>query len=172
MKPLTIRISAILASCLLAGSALAEDLTVLSDSEPKPQLPVVFKSEDGNLHPLNPQLHKLSIVHFWASWCVPCVKELPQVDAVAKAYAGKDLHLVAISLDTNIATVKKFYAEHHIANLTPYIDMGSASFSAAKLKGLPATIIFNKEGEEIASTEGPLNWTDKKVMDFIEGQLK
>jgi thiol-disulfide isomerase/thioredoxin len=173
MKPVIIRFSAFLASCLLVTGAIADDLSGLTlKSPPGPQPAVIFMGADGNMHPLNPQQHKLSIVHFWASWCIPCIKELPQVDAAAKAYADKDVRVVAISLDTDLGKVITFFAEHNIANLTPYTDMGNASFKASKSKGLPATLFLDSEGKEIARAEGPMDWSDKKVKDVIEGALK
>ena len=85
MRFATIRFSALLASCLLAVSAYANEAVKLAIEAPKPAPAVVFKTQDGALHPLNYGKDTLTAVHFWATWCVPCVGELPEVDAAAKA---------------------------------------------------------------------------------------
>jgi thiol-disulfide isomerase/thioredoxin len=116
--------------------------------------------------------HALTAVHLWAIWCVPCLKELPEVDAAAAAYKDKDFHVVAISMDTDMAKVKQFFADKGIKTLVPAIDKDSASFRAAHLRGLPGTLFFNKKGELIGRADGPLDWKAKSTTDFIESQLK
>lgn len=172
MRHATIRFSALLASCLLAVSAYAADTVGLTVESPKAAPAVVFKTADGNMHPLNPGKDQLTAVHFWATWCVPCLAELPEVDAAAKAYDSKGFRVVAVSLDNDIGKVAPFFAGHHITTLTPALDMGNASFMAAHLAGLPGTLFIDKNGKEIARADGPLDWKSKEVTGFIASHLK
>ncbi len=158
----------------MASTVSAQELAPLDTSSPKTASAVLFKDESGNLHPLNPQQHKLSIVHFWATWCTPCVAELPEVDKAAEAYGGKGVRVVAISLDGDghIDKVKKFLADHKITHLAPNLDFGNASFKASGLKGLPGTLFIDATGKEIARADGPLDWKNKETVEFIEKALR
>ncbi|MDE3015398.1 MAG: TlpA family protein disulfide reductase [Pseudomonadota bacterium] len=155
----------------MAAAAYASDTVSLAVESPKPAPALVFKSADGAFHPLNPGKDKLTAVHFWATWCVPCLAELPQVDAAAKAYGGQGFRVVAISLDNDIGKVAPFFAARHITQLVPYADMGTASFVAAHLQGLPGTLFIDKNGREIARAEGPLDWKSAQVTGFIASHL-
>lgn len=172
MRFATIRFSALLASCLLAVNAFAADTAPLDMESPKPAPTIIFKGADSASQTLDPAKARLTAVHFWATWCVPCVGELPEVDAAAKAYKDKGLRVVAISLDSSLEKVPPFFAAHHITALTPAMDVNMSSFMAAHLAGLPGTIFIDKDGKEIARARGPLDWKSKQVTNFIESHLK
>ncbi len=115
--------------------------------------------------------HRLTAVHFWAIWCVPCLAELPELDATAAAYKDKGFHVVALSLDTDIRKVESFFTGKAITTLQPLIDANNAAFLAAKLRGLPGTLFFNADGELIARADGPLDWRAKATQDFITARI-
>ena len=158
----------------MAATAIADDTVRLDTGSPKTAQPVLFKDEKGDLHPLNPQHRKLTAVHFWATWCVPCIAELPEVEATQWAYGGKDFEIVAISLDgdSNMPKVKQFFADHKIEHLIPYLDFGNASFKGTGAKGLPATVFIDTMGKEIARADGPLDWKNPETIDFIKSHIK
>ena len=114
----------------------------------------------------------LTAVHFWATWCAPCVVELPEVDKAAAKYADKGFRVVALSLDTDMSKVKEFYAARGIKTLTPALDADMSSIQAVQARGMPATIFYNEKGEAIARADGPLDWNGAKLTSFIESSLK
>jgi len=129
---------------------------------------------DGNLKPqkLDVTKGKLTALHFWATWCVPCVDELPQVDDEQEIF-GKDLQIVPISLDgKNIDKVKKFYKDHKIEHLPALIDPTATTAKAAGLKGLPGTVFIDPKGNIVARADGPLDWQQADVAKFIKSRLK
>lgn len=163
----------LLASCgLIVAPAFADDtvsLTIATKSAPA----ISFKDDQGRTQPLSPEQHKLSIVHFWATWCAPCIAELPEVEETAKTYAEKGVYIAAVSLDgDNMNKVKTFYASHNITHLAPYLAPDTASFNATGLQGLPGTLFIDSTGKEIARADGPLDWKGKEVTGFIEKALK
>lgn len=164
----------LLASCVLMAGAAFADGTAPLEIATKPASPMVFSDAQGSMHPLNPQANKLTIVHFWATWCAPCIAELPGVDKAQAAYGDQNVRIVALSLDGNdgIPKVKQFFADYKIAHLTPYVDFGMASFKAARSNGLPLTLFIDSSGNEIARAEGPLDWKSKEVKEFIEKQAR
>ena len=90
------------------------------------------------------------------------------MDAAQKAYKGRGLQVVALSLDgKNMVKVQKFFAENKIASLAPLFDANMKIFHMLKLRGLPTTIFANAKGEEIARAEGALDWHSEAVKKII-----
>jgi len=133
----------------------------------------MFKDDQGHTITLDPAAAKLTIVHFWATWCTPCSAEMPEVDAAQASYDSKDLKIITLSMDgdNQADKVKAFFTEHNIAHLTPYLDRGMESFNAIHSPGLPTTLFINHTGKEIARAEGPLDWKSKETIGFIEKAL-
>ena len=168
----------ILASCLLmAMSASAQEQSGLDIIAPQAFPNLIFKDDQGHTHTVQEEksglTDGLTIVHFWATWCVPCALELPQVDAIQGAYADKGVKIIAISLDgdNNMAKVKQFFAEHKITHLTPYLDIGTAAFRASKAPGLPTSYFLDTKGMKIAVAEGLMDWHNPASTKFIESHL-
>jgi thiol-disulfide isomerase/thioredoxin len=187
MLGINTRVSRILASYCIALLALisasgawaqespepaGEEKTVeLTSTNPQQVQDLKFKNERGATLALNVGGPPLTAVHLWATWCAPCVTELPQVEAVHKAYRQKGLKVIAISLDGNMDKVRQFIDANGIETLLPLLDVNNASFNALQAKGLPITVFFNARGETVARADGPLDWNSPKVKEFIETQL-
>jgi thiol-disulfide isomerase/thioredoxin len=94
------------------------------------------------------------LVNLWATWCGPCVKEMPTLDALAAT-----MPVATISQDKDRATVDAWFAKQKFAHLTPYLDRDlgfSAAFNAASL---PMSVLFDSTGHEVWRTEGGMDWT-------------
>jgi thiol-disulfide isomerase/thioredoxin len=99
------------------------------------------------------------LVNVWATWCAPCVKELPTLDALAVREVGK-LAVVAVSQDMGgEATVQPFWKAHGLKALTPYIDGKMALQAALQVNELPVTILYDSKGQEIWRVTGGMDWT-------------
>ena len=172
--------SRLLASCriaglalLLAGAAKAQETSTLIVSPPKAIAPVMGTDENGDPRWVQPKGAKLTALHFWATWCVPCIAELSEVDEAQGKYEQGGLRIAALALDgKNMANVKKFFADHKIEHLVPLLDDDMQAFQSVQSPGLPVTIFLNSKGEEIARGEGPLDWNSPEVTGFIEKHLK
>jgi thiol-disulfide isomerase/thioredoxin len=97
------------------------------------------------------------LLNLWATWCGPCVKELPTLDALAKR-EGAAMHVVALSQDTDPAKVAPFLRAHGIATLHPFTDAKMAWLPAVTAN-LPTTLLFDADGKEVWRTAGDLDWT-------------
>jgi thiol-disulfide isomerase/thioredoxin len=97
------------------------------------------------------------LLNLWATWCGPCVKELPTLDALARR-EGASLHVVALSQDTEPAKVAPFMAAHGLKTLQPFTDAKMAWLPAVTAN-LPTTLLFDSAGKEVWRTTGDLDWT-------------
>lgn len=133
---------------------------------------VDFVDAKGKTRTLDTSGHKLTAVHFWATWCVPCVDELPQVDDAQDIF-GRKFQVVPLSLDgSHMDKVKKFFADHKITHLPAYIDQTAKLPKKLGLKGLPGTIFLDEQGNIIARADGPLDWQREDVEAFLKERLK
>lgn len=171
------KFSGLLASVTIALALISTPLAATSPdivpSGPK-NLPVIHYLDNGKQDVLKPRGARLTALHFWSTWCVPCLAELPEIDETQKAYEARGFRVVALSLDSAEAVQKvvDFFAEHRITTLKPYIDKDLKAFQSVKGRGLPTTIFIDESGMEIARSEGAVDWKDKANLDFIEMWLE
>ena len=103
------------------------------------------------------------LVNLWATWCAPCVKELPSLDALAAREKGK-LAVVAISEDDGgDAQVGPFFKAHDITNLVGYTDAKMKMTGPLGVAGLPTTMLFDGRGKEVWRTTGGRDWTSAET---------
>jgi thiol-disulfide isomerase/thioredoxin len=106
------------------------------------------------------------LVNLWATWCVPCIKELPELDALA---AG-GLTVVAISEDSEGARqVTPFLAKKGFKALKPYLDTKNALLLALKESELPVSIFYGADGKEKWRVRGGMDWTSAKTKALLAG---
>jgi len=161
---------------LTACKAWAAQLENPSEREAQPAPAMSYQDEKGQNHSVtaeNYKSSKLTAIHFWATWCAPCVEELPSVDAAQEKYKSRGLNVLTIALDgNNHAKVQKFFKDHKITHLKPYLDGTPSRFYAIKGRGLPTTLFVDSAGNIIGKTEGPMDWKNKESTEFFERRLK
>lgn len=115
----------------------------------------------------------LTVLHFWATWCVPCQVELPQVNAAQEVYGKRGLRVIAITLDkpANGGQVRNFYKEHAITSLPIFYDIAMQALRSLNGNRLPISVFLDAHGKIIARANGPLDWESPEVTRFIETQL-
>jgi len=107
------------------------------------------------------------LVNLWATWCVPCVKELPTLDRLA-AQSGDRLKVAAISEDLEGAkVVPPFLAGKGVKALTPYHDPNNALMTQLKEAQLPVSILYGADGRELWRVEGDMDWTGAKAKELL-----
>lgn len=112
-----------------------------------------FEGPDGKPTTLAAFKGKPLLVNLWATWCGPCVKEMPTLDAAAATIA-----VVPISQDKDRPTVAAFFAKQKFARLQPYLDK-DVGFSIAYEASLPTSILFDSSGKEVWRSTGGMDWT-------------
>lgn len=112
------------------------------------------------------------ILHFWATWCGPCVVELPHYGTFAKNDEIVNIALCSGGDRDNYAKVVEFYKTYSIQNLPIALDVNGGLSRAFGVRGLPTTIFINKEGFEIGRIVGMVDWKDKKVVKLLLNLLQ
>jgi thiol-disulfide isomerase/thioredoxin len=108
------------------------------------------------------------LVNFWATWCGPCVAEMPMLDALAGRSGGR-LRVLAVSEDLDgRAKVAAFFARHHFQTLRPYLDSKMALMPGLKIDTLPTTILYDARGREVWRTVGMEDWRSPRAAKLID----
>lgn len=125
-----------------------------------------FNDPDGNETSLAEFSGKPVLVNLWATWCAPCVKELPTLDRLA---GGKGITVVAVSQDSGPhASVEAFLASHKIVNLAAYQDSKSSLSGALGPDAvLPTTFLYDANGREVWRYVGDRDWTSPEAAKLI-----
>lgn len=123
---------------------------------------IFWELKDSGTEPAEKNLKDLRgkpvILHFWATWCAPCVKELPDLDTFAKKYENTS-HIVAVAIDLkDVEKIREFYKAKGIKNLTITLDKGGALSRAFRASTLPTTVFINSQGHEIGRIQGAVEW--------------
>ena len=109
------------------------------------------------------------MINLWATWCLPCKIEMPALDRLQEFIGDEQFEVIAIAVEkTNILKIQEFYKEIDIKNLKIYHDSSTKSGLFSKAKGLPLTILIDREGREVGRRDGPWEWDDNAVIEIIE----
>ena len=121
--------------------------------------------EDGEGQPVRLSVFRGRpvLVNLWATWCGPCVVEMPSLDALAQR-AGPGLEILAISQDLDgRQKVTDFFAAHHFQRLEPYLDPQMQLMPALGLDTLPTTILYDRDGREVWRMTGMADWQSARA---------
>ena len=116
------------------------------------------------------------LLNLWATWCVPCRKEMPALDALEKKLGGPDFQVVAVNIDTRDPDKPKaFLKELGISSLAYYADPSAKTFQDLKeigrAFGMPTTMLVSEEGCEIGTIAGPAEWASPDAVKLIQAAL-
>jgi thiol-disulfide isomerase/thioredoxin len=162
-----------LAAGLIARKPSAAELhdlaAALKPTDPPVAAPdIVFVAADGGEHHLAEFLGHGMVINLWATWCVPCVAEMPALAALSKTLAPDDIAVLPLSSDRGGAdVVRTFYQEHGITGLPILLDPKNAAARAWHVRGIPTSLIIDKKGQERARLEGAADWSTPRAADTV-----
>jgi thiol-disulfide isomerase/thioredoxin len=149
----------------LARGALS---AFLVKPERPPAAELTFFDEQGKLHSLKEWQGQVVLVNLWASWCAPCRKEMPSLEALQRRFGSKDFEVVAISVDRGgVKVAQKFLEETQSLLLRLYVDPSAKAIETLGALGLPATVLIDREGKEIGRLLGPADWSSPEALQLI-----
>jgi thiol-disulfide isomerase/thioredoxin len=141
------------------------------------QLPdLAFEDSDGKLRKLSDWRGKTVLVNLWATWCVPCRKEMPALDALQARLSGPNFEVVAINIDTRDAEKpKNFLKDAGLTRLGYFNDRNAKVFQDLKAigraLGMPTSVLVDSRGCEIATIAGPAEWDSDDALKLIKAAV-
>ena len=136
--------------------------------EPKKLENIVFKNNKGEIIKLSKFRNKLVVLNFWATWCAPCREEMPSLDQLASNKNFKNISVIPINIGReNQSKSENFFKEMHIKNLNIYYDSSTELPNKLSLRGVPTTILVNKNGEEFARILGAVDFKNKELIKWL-----
>jgi thiol-disulfide isomerase/thioredoxin len=131
-----------------------------------------FADATGRTRSLAEFRGKAIILNLWATWCVPCRKEMPTLDRLQAALGGPDFEVLAVSLDRGgPERPAEFLAEIGARHLTVYLADMVAVRRAIGVFGLPATLFIDRQGREVHRIVGPAEWDSAEMIASIRERL-
>ena len=151
-----------------AETALGYEATV----PPRPLGEIAFTDADGAPLTLADKRGKLVLLNLWATWCPPCVREMPSLDRLEVALGGTDFEVVALSVDrSGAAVVLPFLEKLGVGALEIYLDTSSRVLRTLGINGLPTTILIDRDGSEVGRVVGPAEWDSDEAVALIRHYL-
>ena len=139
--------------------------TFVPRENPAPPADAVFFDGEGAEKRVGDFAGQGLVLNLWATWCVPCVAEMPALQAMAQALAGDRIAVLPLSSDRGgAATVRKFYEQHDIRGLGVWLDPKGEAARAWGARGLPTTLIVDRGGREVARLEGAIDWASAEAL--------
>jgi|TARA_B100000287_G_scaffold314986_1_gene298564 thiol-disulfide isomerase/thioredoxin len=112
--------------------------------------------------------NKILLLNFWATWCAPCIKEIPELIELKKKFKN-NVEIYFLSVDSNVKkTVPKFLRKNKLESLIVFNDEKLKVSSKFGVKVMPTTVIINKNFEEVAQVKGYVDWSSSKYIDLIK----
>jgi thiol-disulfide isomerase/thioredoxin len=137
---------------------------------------LVFKDAEGHDRKLTDWRGRTVLLNLWATWCVPCRKEMPALDALQSSLGGAKFEVVAINIDTrDPAKPLAFLKEIGVTHLGYYSDQSAKVFQDLKLAGkafgMPTTLIVDRSGCEIGEMAGPAEWASADGLKLVSAAV-
>jgi thiol-disulfide isomerase/thioredoxin len=137
---------------------------------------LAFRDASGQPKLLSNWHGRTVLLNLWATWCVPCRKEMPALNALQEKLGGQDFEVVAVNIDTrNPEKPKSWLQEAGVNNLAYYSDSNAKVFqdlkAAGKAFGMPTTLLVDPNGCEIASLAGPAEWASDDALKLVKAAM-
>jgi len=130
---------------------------------------VAFVDDKGGRHLLADFRGHFVLLNLWATWCAPCVRELPALARLAKKNPSARLTVLAVAIPPgDLVKAAQFLAAHGAGSLQAYFDADRSFLRSFHVYGLPVTVLIDPEGHEIGRAVGPQAWDSKETVDYLK----
>jgi thiol-disulfide isomerase/thioredoxin len=138
---------------------------------------LAFEDAEGRPKKLSDWRGRTVLVNLWATWCVPCRKEMPALESLQTKLGGPNFEVVAVNIDTrDPEKPKNFLKEVHLTRLGYFSDQKAKVFQDLKAVnralGMPTSVLVDGEGCEIATMAGPAEWDSDDAIKLITAAMK
>ena len=129
---------------------------------------LTFLDDKNQKIDLNDFQGNLILMNFWATWCAPCKEEMPSLDSLLEKKELNNLKIFPINVgQDSTKKASKFFKDLKIKNLDIYFDNPTTLAKKLRLRGIPTSILFNKNGEEFARISGSIDFEDKEFIKWL-----
>jgi thiol-disulfide isomerase/thioredoxin len=133
---------------------------------------IEFTKSEAQKVSLNNYKHNPLIINFWATWCAPCKKEMPSLDRLKALNDFKNFNIIPINIGgDSYEKSKKFFDEFKIENLEIFTGSGPEFSQFFKIRGLPTTILIDRNGFEVGRIVGYIDFNDQSLLDWLSKNL-
>lgn len=141
-------------------------------AEPRPFPAVALADGQGNAVTVGAFRGRVVLMNFWATWCAPCVREMPALGRLQARLGGADFTVIAVNQDRQGAEVAApFIARHDLEALPVYYDTKTAVSRAAGVSGLPTTLLLDRAGRELGRLEGAAEWDSPPAVALMRAAI-
>jgi peroxiredoxin len=130
-----------------------------------------IKGRDGREIKLSDYRGKVVFLNFWATWCAPCVAEMPDMEVMMNRFKDRKFQMLAVTVDNNWKVVDKFYEDHNLT-LPSFLDPGHQVSNLYKVTKFPETFLIDANGYVVRHKVGEERWADPRVMASVETLIK
>ena len=138
---------------------------------PEPVAALEIVDGEGKPRPLDGWQGRVVLLNLWATWCAPCLEELPALDKLKAELGGPDFDLVALNIDKAPERARKFLTDAGIKSIEFLRDPTTKAFAAVKTHGMPTTLLIDRQGREIGRLVGPAKWDSPQAKALIQAAI-
>ncbi|MFZ1988523.1 MAG: TlpA disulfide reductase family protein [Alphaproteobacteria bacterium] len=169
--PVILRMEGLISSNPLKHLAIGAMAKFAFKQQGAPAPGVAFEGPEGPMTLARLKGHPV-LVNLWASWCQPCIKELPSLDRLQQAMKGEGLSVVAINMDQNKDDALYFLAKNHVTHLALYFDSNLLMSIALHEESIPVSVLYDASGREIGRYVGSTDWGSEEARQLIAAAIK
>ena len=138
---------------------------------------LAFEDAEGKPKKLSDWRGRTVLVNLWATWCVPCRREMPALESLQTKLGGPDFEVVAVNIDTrNLEKPRQFLKDANLTRLGYFSDQKAKVFqdlkAAGRATGMPTSVLVDGAGCEIATIAGPAEWGSDDALKLIKAAMK
>lgn len=167
------KISLLIISILISANSFAYGNDFVKYPEPLRAPVSLFEDSHNNLKTLGNFQGKVVILNFWATWCKPCVVEMPSLKRLKTKYEKQGLAVVPlVGKSEDLSKVRSFYRRYKLTELGYYVDNSEITSQSYQVESVPTSFIFDKQGRLVASVSGSIDWMRFGNQKFIRELLE
>ncbi len=157
------------AKCTAERAAAAGIINFVPNDDENRRIAASFFDAAGNSKSIQDYQGTALLVNFWATWCAPCVAEMPALDRLQDLVSGSGIEVLAINEDRDGESVAPaFYETNKLKNLAVLYDRNQTFLRAAGVTGLPTTLLIDQDGAVKSAILGDTEWDSPDIVSFVQ----